>query len=114
MIPEEYLELVEKLTLLTDKHKIRWEETSDASKFKFKGSNVSITIEMGYDFLGNKNFFKFDLLNLLGDQLDSFCIYEKDKDNDTMSFLYNKARRSALKIEESINSLLGDLNKLEE
>lgn len=113
MIPEEYKELVDKLVTLTENRKINWETTSDTTKFSFGGSKVSALIYNGNDFQTGEDFVRLELLDILGDQIDGFYVDEHDEDFPKMLALYNSSKRNALKIEESISSLLNDLNKIQ-
>lgn len=109
MIPSEYKPLISKLTELTSTRKIEWNSTSDSTKFELISDNNSIYIQSYNDYESGVPFIGFEIRTLLGNYIDGIYLSSEEIDFDILEKLYSEARRNAMKIEQTISSIMAFL-----
>ena len=97
-------EILERLHELSSEDKIAWSATADPSTFSAVLGNSSAIISRG------ESNFHFKLLNSLGDDLDE--LYSGDWGNPLIEYLYELARRRALKVDAELDDVLVELSQL--
>jgi len=120
MINEKYRVLIDKLISSTKKKLVNWEQTSSESMFKTNIGLGTITIEkiVNCDINGNitDEFHKLSIINDEGIEAD--CIYlshdSTNQDYNLLEELYTIASDSSLKITDTVQSMIDELNKLEQ
>jgi len=121
MITKEYKDLVDKIISNTKNKKITWEQTSSEQEFKTKIGRGAVTIENRYyidDIYNSKTHCRltFSIINENGIQADSFSSTDEDEDLELYNLLkslYDIAKDSYLKINETVESMLKELDSLE-
>ena len=113
MIPTEYRPLVEALSKKTKENRLKWEPTSRDSQFQtIIGHNYIVIYSFDNYEEGCLNI-RVDILDSFGDKIDQFTSDENDfSDYMLLENLYSSARRNALRIDETINDLMQNLDNL--
>lgn len=120
------LEIVNQLLQRTNDGIVRWSESDDEGTFFFTGSNSSIVVSSMYDEEGDQNV-TMRVLNDRGSEVAKIRStwvgmpdserdpwaptrgYKGGPNNKLLEDLYEAARRSALRIDDVLNSLSRDL-----
>ncbi|MFV0420037.1 MAG: hypothetical protein ACK5KT_15065 [Dysgonomonas sp.] len=121
MISEKYKVLIDRLVSSTKKKLIKWEQTSSESKFKAKIGIGTITIEKAieWDINGNPTG-EYSRLAIINDEgIEADCIHldnnlSNQTDYNLLEELYEVASDSTLKISDTIQSMLDELDKLDD
>lgn len=106
MIPQEYNKLIDLLQQRTDEKKLQWSTTSDSQKFQLAVKSNTLTIENFTTYPEEMQCVGMRIINENGDQIDWVGVLEGDSGYDKMWDLFYSARRSALKIEETIAAII--------
>jgi hypothetical protein len=116
--------LIERLIKLTKADKVEWTETAEETTFlaSFPQYNVSITKKYAGQNWG-EDYYEYritvrdtagKILEDAGDSdLSQFHFEGYDNSLFAMRFLYEQARRKALKVDEAISKLLSSLDDIE-
>lgn len=112
MVPEEYKILLQKLDSLTRKNVIPWETTIDNTKFITQINGNSITIHKFISFPEDLECIVLRILDTLGNDIDGFGCCENEDGFQQLNQLYEPARRKALNIDVTINSIIKGLEDL--
>lgn len=110
MIPEEYMPMVKALSDQTKSSKLEWETTSDKEKFILNIAQKSITIWRFLCYPEDQMIVKIEILDFLGETIDSFQSMDNEEDFPIMDKLFGLAKRNALKIQETIDEIMRELN----
>lgn len=113
MIPEQYRQMIDKITDMTKERAIEWETTSDKLKFELEIEDNSIIILKYSDFESGIPIIGFEIRDDYGDLVDGMYISSDDIDYETMDNLFSEARRNAMKIENTISNIMSILKKRE-
>lgn len=120
MITDKYELLIKKLISGTEKKLISWEQTSLQQEYKAKIGLGSIVISLSewHDINGDmvSAEFKFCILNDEGILSDEIVLnsYSPIENWNLLNQLYVIAKDSCLKTSDTIQSMLDELNKLDE
>lgn len=109
-----YKEIVNILIEKTKSGNISWNETSSSDRFIV---NISMNaVIVGYidnPFEDDAKCYTIDILNIMGNTIEKTIIRPTDKEGYTlMEQLYNIVRRNVMKIDETLDEIISDLNKL--
>lgn len=118
---EKYRSLIDKIILGSKNKTIKWEQTSRDDRFKAKIGIGAVTIEKNIYFDINEipysQSFKFVIINSEGIDADSFSINEDNEvyvnDYLLLNQLYEVAKDSYLKISDTVQSMLDELDLLD-
>ena len=110
---QKYKQLVEKLQQATDKRAISWEKTSRANEYQTMIGNNSISVQYyeKADFvidLENKTHVSL-LLWKDGTNIDEVRADMGETDYITLQKLYDSARRSCMRVDETLDDILSQL-----
>lgn len=114
MIPEMYIEIIDKLADKTREKEINWKPSSQEKIFLVNFPSFSISIREVYYIdvqRRKKGRIEFNVINDDGDKIDSFSVNEDDVQWQHCHELYSGARRIALGIEEAVKKIKDELKK---
>jgi hypothetical protein len=111
MIPDVYIDLVNKLYDKTMRGQVNWQKTAVENKYLVDFRSFSLTIELLFD-RSNPSWINLQLYDSDGKKIDSFTV---DEEQDSGWFgkldeIYGTARRKALRIDEAINLITKELD----
>lgn len=108
MANERFRQLINELHQATLDGRVRWEETAKEGVFRVGLGDGLVRIQAGSD--DENNFcVKVVLLNSQGRVVDELVVWDSNGDYNQLLDLYEKARYSALRIDEVVNGMLSDL-----
>ena len=105
--------LVTKLTEKTMQGKIHWKKGVVFNSFMYHMEKVSISLNINAS--GEKTVVSFNILDETGMVIETYSElyqYTQDDYDNPVSFLYNIARRKALNIDETIDSVITHISDL--
>jgi|GEM_PF-3527111 len=111
MIPEAYIDLVDKLYIKTMDGKANWKRTAVENRFLIDFKNFSLTIQFFYEDREPSSV-KLALYDENGKIIDDFELLEipESAAYDKLYSMYGAARRKALRIDEAINLITKELD----
>ena len=112
MIPAEYLPIVNALIDKTKEIKLKWERTRNEKKFQTAIGENTVVINYYYSYPDDIPCVDIEILDLFGDKIDRFSSDATESDFSLIEDLYMRARRNALRIDATINTLMNNLDKL--
>ncbi len=108
MANERFMQLINELHQATLDGRVRWEETAKEGVFRVGLGDGLVRIQSGCD--DENNFYvNVYLLNNQGRVVDELRTWENGEHYNLLLDLYQKARSSALNIDEVVDSMLSDL-----
>lgn len=113
MIPDNYSATINKLADKTRLGLVDWVTTSSSTKFLVRFAKFSVSIYQGYDSDEDNQFVRFDIFDFDGKEMDTFHVTQLETDWQLANDLFGAARRKALKIDEAISTINGELDALE-
>jgi len=116
MITKEYMDLISMITENTKSKKIVWEETDIKGIFRTRLGQGYITIEKNYFMHNTNSRIIFSVINEKGVEAKSISCNNKESDivfYNLLHSLYNAAKSSYLKVNETLDSMFEELNSLE-
>jgi len=108
MADERFKQLITELHQATVDGRVRWEETAKEGAFRVGLGDGLVRIQTGSDDENNYHV-RVLLLNSQGRVVDEFFVWDNDEQYSQLLELYQKARSSALHIDEVVDSMLSDL-----
>lgn len=117
---DRFLETVEQLASRTQSGNIKWKKTDSEDTFLFSGSKSSVIVTKWNDRDGDP-MVRVSILNSTGDEIgrleseylhnpwNETTRYTDGENNALLEALWESARRTALNIDEVLDSLLDDL-----
>lgn len=110
MIPGDYKSLIDKLIKATQEKKITWTKTSGPNEYQtIIGSGAITTDRWVVDNYGEVDFV---ILNENGEQIDYISAIQGEPDYTCLSDLHQAAKRSYLKLDETIKEISDKLDDL--
>ena len=109
MIPESYKQLFDRLLNRTQAGEVNCKNTADESTFAIHLREFSLTMFRGFD-RDDGEFVRWELINNLGNEIDSFYVSEKDKDWVRAVDLFDRARRKAIRLDDAIEAVMQELD----
>jgi hypothetical protein len=112
-VPELYNNIIYGLLQKSQKKEVIWNTTTDANTFIVYFDKFSLSIRQKYrgDFNNPETWITIDIINDDGENIDGFEIEEGDADWNKISVLFTLARRSALSIDNAIQTILTEISK---
>lgn len=113
---KKYEELVSKLKDSTAKRKLVWEKTSRENEYQTAiGGNAISVLYHEKDFISmtlnnDETYMSLLIWNNKGENIDEVRIKEGKYDFDVLKELYDSARRSYMKVEETLDDILSNLD----
>lgn len=108
MANERFMQLINELHQATLDGRVRWEETAKEGVFRVGLGDGLVRIHSGSDDEDNFCVVVY-LLNNQGRVVDELRVWENGEHYNLLLDLYQKARSSALNIDEVVDSMLSDL-----
>ena len=108
MANERFMQLINELHQATLDGRVRWEETAKEGVFRVGLGDGLVRIQSGSDDEDNFCVVVY-LLNNQGRVVDELRVWENGEHYNLLLDLYQKARSSALNIDEVVDSMLSDL-----
>lgn len=108
MANERFMQLINELYQATLDGRVRWEETAKEGVFRVGLGDGLVRIESGSDDEENYCVMVY-LLNSQGRVVDELRAWDNSEHYKLLLDLYQKARSSALNIDEVVDSMLSDL-----
>jgi len=110
MIPKNYQTLIEKLILGTSLKRITWNRTSRPSEYQVNIGSGAITTDYWEDEQAGRLLVDFSIWNDQGEVIDTLSASEGEEDYVLIRKLYECAKRSYLKIDDTITDMMNHLN----
>ena len=108
MADTEFSALVAQLAERTAQGKVNWKGTSNDNEFVIYFRQFSLAMRRGISG-EDDSFIVFSLRNDGGKKVDEFYVWERSEEWDEADQMWLRARRRVLRIDEVIESLLGEL-----
>ncbi|MDP2216200.1 MAG: hypothetical protein Q8J68_02795 [Methanolobus sp.] len=112
MLPEVYKTIIRKLHKKSAEEEVNWHTTSDGSTYIVYFKTFSLSIDRYHMEFRDAPGIAVRILNMEGDEVDSFFEYDSDDDWQLLNELYEFARRKALRIDEAIRSIDSELDRI--
>lgn len=110
---EKYKRLVQKLQEATDNRKLAWEKTSRENEYQAVVGDNSVSIKYHerneLDLFDKTSYVSLFLWNNVGVNIDEIKADTLNIDFSALHTLYESARRASMKVEETIDELLSQL-----
>ena len=117
MADEKILKLIKRLAELTDQNKISWAEAERGGAFlaSFSGNSASISVRQSRQNSGQSEYV-LRILNDWGDVIEEVGDedFEGQDVYQTMKMMFEKARRISLGLDEAIDSILKQLDEVDD
>ena len=113
---KKYEEFVKKLQASTSERKISWEKTSGQNEYQavIGKNSVSVKYHPATDFPimseDGKDYVSLLIWNSKGENIDEIKVPSSSFDYSTLYNLYEKARRACMKVEETLDEMMADLD----
>lgn len=114
MIPREYADLIEKLTEKTDQKLVEWKTTPIENEFSVSFKDFSLTLFKGLNVGSDNAFIRLNIINARGKVIDQIFVNIKDEEGEQIEELYETARRRAFQIDRAIESMIRELDSLDD
>jgi hypothetical protein len=111
MIEKKYADLINKIIQKTEQGKLQWDKTNRGTEYFMNFSDGKITTDMWVDEDGNKRT-DFIIFNNNGDSIWSVSVTKggSPEEYQFIASLHQNIRKKYYKIEETIDSLIKDLD----
>lgn len=110
MIPDKYIELIEKLSSKTAQKMIVWQKTSSGGEFKLQLAVGTLTVNKYDGDFNNKPSIIVNIYNDKGDRVDVIDIEDSMKEFGLADDFYASVRRSYYKVDETIKGFFDELD----
>jgi hypothetical protein len=112
-VPKLYNDVISGLLQKSQKKEVIWNTTTDSNTFivYFDKFSLSIRQKCRGDFNNPETWITIDIINDDGENIDGFEIEEGDTDWNEIIELFTLARRSALSIDNAIQTMLTEICK---
>jgi len=104
---EKIIQLINSLILKTDQSQIGWQRTSRSNEFKVNLSNGAVSTDRWVD--NGIEYLDFRVFNNVGEEIGSWQFKFNDADFALLLSLHSTVLRKYLKIDETIDGMLGEL-----
>ena len=118
------VKLINRLIKLTEENKVEWAETGEAQRFLAAFPQYTVSISKKYAGQNwGEDYYEYPISvsdasgKVLEEASDSGLVHAEfpgyQSSQDAMKFLYEQARRKALKVDEALSDLLSSLDSRE-
>lgn len=114
MIPQEYNDLIQKLHDKTIIKKVEWKTSPNENEFTVNFTDFILTLYKGLSSASDTAYIRLNIVNNRGKIIDQIFVNLNDDDGHIMENLYETARRRAYNIDKAIETIIHELDEIEE
>lgn len=105
---EKIKQLISSLIVKTEQRQLKWQRTSRSNEFKVNLSNGSVSTDRWHD--SGTEYIDFRIFNNVGEEIEALQFNQTDADFNLVLGLHSSVLRNYLKIDETIDGMLGELS----
>jgi hypothetical protein len=113
MLSNKIQEVIKRLSEMTKDNKLTWEKTSRDSEYSCAFKSGKITIDLWSEPESPFTFCDFMIYNENGDQIEHLLFDKKENDYELLETLYLIVNRKYLKVDETIEGIIKELDDIE-
>ena len=110
-IPKQILEIIKKVDEKTLTKKVNWERTSNPTEYKLTFKGGAVTID-NYEAADGSVWTDFGVYNNNGGLIERIAFLAGTEDYKLLLNVYNNVKESVLKINETYNNILSELDMI--